>query len=457
MKISKDQLKQIIKEELDDASAHTIATGGETIENPKMPTGFGHYAGKGRYEDWNTAGSGDRARAEDLESIRIAGDIGEKPESQQRYDISDETGVPVLRSDLDDALASLSKDQLNIMIKEELAAVLHEEAPSGAGPKSRRKIDYPLGRDRASMPVDQQDNPSTDASPYSGKTPAEEADMDVAWQGGYGDAPAAPRSKGDKPARSRYGYPKLGSAEERAATFGHKIGKALEVPKAAFDAFGRAMGKGSEPKYNPFDHNAKSAPKVNTALEIDGKVLANKVSRMTTEQKGGHGGDPNMHKIDSEFISKETGGTGGFGDDAQEKTTVVSDKDTFKSRQRSSRGTGKLDSFESDASLVDNTGKRQSATMRGVGDVSYDSYEQTPAGGSRAKASSKNPLGLGKAKGAFGGETLKKGGKKLNIGDKDYLSTLQKVGLPGVPEAGKDNKLIPDLNETFDRWKKLIK
>jgi len=307
MKISKDQLKQIIKEELDDASAHTIATGGETIENPKMPTGFGHYAGKGRYEDWNTAGSGDRAREEDLESIRLAGDIGEKPEPQQRYDISDETGVPVLRSDLDDALASLSKDQLNIMIKEELAAVLDE------------------------------------------------------------------------------------------------------------------------------------------------------VEELMAEQKGGHGGDPNMHKIDSEFISKETGGTGGFKDDAQEKTTVVSDKDTFKSRQRSSRGTGKLDSFESDVSLVDNTGKRQSATMRGVGDVSYDSYEQTPAGGSRAKASSKNPLGLGKAKGAFGGETLKKGGKKLNIGDKDYLSTLQKVGLPGVPEAGKDNKLIPDLNETFDRWKKLIK
>ena len=118
MKISKDQLKRIIKEELDDASAHTIATGGETIENPKMPTGFGHYAGKGRYEDWNTAGSGDRAREEDLESIRLAGDIGEKPEPQQRYDISDETGAPVLRSDLDDALASLSKDQVEQIIRE---------------------------------------------------------------------------------------------------------------------------------------------------------------------------------------------------------------------------------------------------------------------------------------------------------------------------------------------------
>ena len=126
MKISKDQLKRIIKEELDDASAHTIATGGETIENPKMPTGFGHYAGKGRYEDWNTAGSGDRAREEDLESIRLAGDIGEKPEPQQRYDISDETGAPVLRSDLDDALASLSKDQVEQIIREELKTVLAE-------------------------------------------------------------------------------------------------------------------------------------------------------------------------------------------------------------------------------------------------------------------------------------------------------------------------------------------
>jgi len=281
MKISKDQLKQIIKEELDDASAHTIATGGETIENPKMPTGFGHYAGKGRYEDWNTAGSGDRAREEDLESIRLAGDIGEKPEPQQRYDISDETGVPVLRSDLDDALASLSKDQLNIMIKEELAAVLHEYDRPEA-PKSRYRSQTRLGRNRASMPVDQQDNPSTEVSPYSGMTPAKEADFDVAWQGGYGDAPPAPRSKGDKPIRSRYGYPELGSAEEMAATFGHKIGKALEVPKAAFDAFGRAMGKGSEPKYN---HNAKSAPKVNTALETDGKSTApaTKVKRTMAE------------------------------------------------------------------------------------------------------------------------------------------------------------------------------
>ena len=115
MRISKDQLRRIIKEELgkviqemDDASAHTIATGGETIENPKMPTGFGHYAGKGRYEDWNTAGSGDRAREEDLESIRLASDIGEKPEPRQRWDISDETGVPVLRDELDDALARIA-------------------------------------------------------------------------------------------------------------------------------------------------------------------------------------------------------------------------------------------------------------------------------------------------------------------------------------------------------------
>ena len=128
MKISKDQLKRIIKEEMDDASAHTIATGGETIENPKMPTGFGHYAGKGRYEDWNTAGSGDRAREEDLESIRLAGDIGEKPEPQQRYDISDETGVPVLRSDLDDALTSLSKDQVEQIIREAVSAMEEQSA-----------------------------------------------------------------------------------------------------------------------------------------------------------------------------------------------------------------------------------------------------------------------------------------------------------------------------------------
>lgn len=126
MKISKNQLRQIIKEELDAASAHTIATGGETIENPKMPTGHGHYAGKGRYEDWNTAGSGDRSREEDLESIRLAGDIGEKPEAQQRWDISDETGVPVLRDELDDALTSLSKDQVEQIIKEELAGALRE-------------------------------------------------------------------------------------------------------------------------------------------------------------------------------------------------------------------------------------------------------------------------------------------------------------------------------------------
>lgn len=110
MKISKNQLRQIIKEELDAASAHTIATGGETIENPKMPTGHGHYAGKGRYEDWNTAGSGDRSREEDLESIRLAGDIGEKPEPQQRYDIDTGGGLGSvrLRDDLDDALARIA-------------------------------------------------------------------------------------------------------------------------------------------------------------------------------------------------------------------------------------------------------------------------------------------------------------------------------------------------------------
>ena len=198
---------------------------------------------------------------------------------------------------------------------------------------------------------------------------------------------------------------------------------------------------------------------IDSTLEMDGKELGAQAAKhtMAEQGKGGHGGDPNMHKIDSEFISKETGGTGGLGDEAQDKTTVVSDKDTFKSRQRSSRGSGKLDSYESDTSLVDNTGKRQSSTYRNKGDVSFDSFKQTPAGGSRAKASSKNPLGLGKAKGAFGGETLKKGDKKLNIGDKDYLSTLQKVGLPGVPEAGEDDNLIADLNETFKRWKKLIK
>jgi len=145
MKITKNKLKQIIKEELeelDDASAHTIATGGETIENPKMPAGYNHYQGKGRYEDqrWASvyggrhaddggrlvAGSGDRAREKDLESIRVAGDIGEKPEPQQRWDISDETGVPVLRSDLDDALTSLSKDQVEQIIREAVAGALNE-------------------------------------------------------------------------------------------------------------------------------------------------------------------------------------------------------------------------------------------------------------------------------------------------------------------------------------------
>jgi hypothetical protein len=312
MKITKNKLKQIIKEELeelDDASAHTIATGGETIERPKMPTGFDHYAGKGRYEDSNTAGSGDRAREEDLESIRVAGDIGEKPEPQQRWDISDETGVPVLRSDLDDALTSLSKDQVEQIIREAVSTMMSEQS-----------------------------------------------------------------------------------------------------------AYGDAIG-----------------------------------------QEGGHGRGPNMHQVDSEFISKETGGTGGFGDEIQDNTTVVSDKDTFRSRQRSSRGTGKLDSSESDTSLVDNTGKRQSSTYRNKGDVSFDSFKQTPAGGSRAKASSKNPLGLGKAKGAFGGETLKKGGKQLNIGDEGYMNAFADVGMPGIPEAGEDDNLIADLNETFKRWKKLIK
>jgi|TARA_R110000851_G_scaffold33143_1_gene88296 hypothetical protein len=118
MRISKDQLRRIIKEELgkviqemDAASAHTIATGGETIERPKMPAGDNHYAGKGRYEDsdgFGWQGSGERRREEDLESIRLAGDLGEKPEPQQRWDISDETGVPVLRDELDDALARIA-------------------------------------------------------------------------------------------------------------------------------------------------------------------------------------------------------------------------------------------------------------------------------------------------------------------------------------------------------------
>jgi hypothetical protein len=210
---------------------------------------------------------------------------------------------------------------------------------------------------------------------------------------------------------------------------------------------------------------------IDVTLDMDGKVIGAQVAKRISPQstleeksaygdaigqKAGHGRGPNVHQVDSEFISKETGGTGGFGDEIQDETTVVSDKDTFRSRQRSSRGAGKLDSSESDTSLVDNTGKRQSSTYRNKGDVSFDSFKQTPAGGSRAKASSKNPLGLGKAKGAFGGETLKKGGKQLNIGDEGYMKAFADVGMPGIPEAGEDDNLIADLNETFDRWKKLI-
>ena len=115
MKITKNQLRRIIKEELGKVIQEMDD---ETVENPKMTTGRGtgdvynsHYAGKGRYEDsdgFGWQGSGERRREEDLESIRLAGDLGEKPEPRQRWDISDETGVPVLRSDLDDALARIA-------------------------------------------------------------------------------------------------------------------------------------------------------------------------------------------------------------------------------------------------------------------------------------------------------------------------------------------------------------
>ena len=76
-----------------------------------------------------------------------------------------------------------------------------------------------------------------------------------------------------------------------------------------------------------------------------------------------------------------------------------------------------------------------------------------------------NPLGLGSAEGAMDTSTLKKGGTELNIGDEGYMDAFADVGMPGLPETGETEEEgrfvksadVSALDETFKRWKKLIK
>jgi len=213
------------------------------------------------------------------------------------------------------------------------------------------------------------------------------------------------------------------------------------------------------------------------------QIIREAVSTMMSEQsaygdaigdKGGHGGDKDLHKMSSVTSSRESLDGDVYTDEVTTATRHDASDHTLKDRQASRFATGEEPTYEETLEYVGAGGKKGSSITRSRGDTEHNEVtgKVLPSGdvdftrGRKASITRTDPLGLKGVEQTVA--TTKKDGVKLKPGDEGYFAAQAKLGWPGLPEAGEtgeerhfvktaDVSALDNLEETLKRWKKLIK